>query len=653
MHRGSVKHVQLSRRALSDLNQAILDSATYAIIAGGIDGIVQTFNTAAEKLLGYSADEIVGKQTPLLWHEPVDIQDVIQELGLPPDIGPRLFAAVAERLPMAERETIFIAKDGRRIPVLLSINVIRDEAGAVTGYLGIATDITHRKKAEAAIHESEARFRAAFNESATGMTLAYPSGRFLLVNRAQCYITGYTADELVQMTFQQITYPPDLDKDVALANRLLQGEIDSYRMEKRYIHKTGRQVWVDLTVSLVRDAAGVPLYFIAQVHDITARKTAEQELIHAKEAAEAASQAKSVFLANMSHEIRTPLTSIFGFAGLLEQDDLSPEQRQQFAQTIRRNGEHLLEILSDILDLSKIEAGRMTVRYAPVMTQTFLQEVAAMLRDRAEARGLSLVCRLADNLPPAILTDPTRLRQILINLLGNAIKFTPAGSIQLSAAVEGDLLRIDVSDTGIGMTPEQQAMVFEPFVQADTSNSRQYGGVGLGLAISQLLGGGIDVQSEIGRGSTFSLHLPLRLPDTLPITNGDDTDDAPLPPTRVLVAEDNLDTQRLLEFLLGKMGMAARTVANGQQALAAWRDAAGDDPFGLVIMDLQMPVMDGYTAINELRRAGYTGPIIALTADVMSDQRDKCRQIGCQQFLSKPINVKELRRAMRDCLVRQ
>jgi PAS domain S-box-containing protein len=782
MHRGSAHPSELSRRAIGDLNQAILDNAGYAIIASDPSGTIRVFNAAAERLLGYSADEVIGKHTPVLWHDPEEMRQVAIEMGLPPDIGYDVFVARSRTQPAVEREWTFITKVGRRIPVQLSVTTIRDEAGEITGYLGIATDITHRKlaedelkrenafrkaiehsakvgiattdalgrqtyvnpafcemvgysveellgedwprrywapesmaqveqlkndlmaghypaegaemlfmhrsgrrinvlthvsplvdargkvsgwlstvlditqrkQAEAEAHEIEARFRAAFDESATGMTLALPSGRFIQVNRAQCEITGYSAAELLQMTFQQITHPPDLDKDVALANRLLAGEIESYRLEKRYIHKTGREVWVDLTVSLVRTPAGAPLYFIAQVHDITARKIAEQELVRAKEAAEAASQAKSAFLANMSHEIRTPLTSIFGYAGLLERDDLTADQRQKFSQTIRRNGEHLLDVLSDILDLSKIEAGRMTMRAASIEIRPFLQDVATMLRERAQDKGLALNCALPDDLPASIVTEPTRLRQILINLLGNAIKFTHAGSVGLNASVDGEMLKLDVTDTGIGMTPQQQAIVFEPFAQADVSHSRQYGGVGLGLAISErlagLLGGRIELQSESGAGSTFSLLIPIRLPESATTTPSPAADTDPLPPAHILVAEDNLDTQRLLEFVLSKMGMTVQIVGNGALAVDACRTT--HVPFDLMIMDLQMPVMDGYAAIQELRRSGFAGPIIALTADVMSDVREKCQQIGCQEFLVKPLNVAELRRAMRACLQR-
>ncbi len=401
------------------------------------------------------------------------------------------------------------------------------------------------------------------------------------------------------------------------------------------------------------------------------RRQREEELRAAKEAAVAASVAKSEFLANMSHEIRTPMTAILGFADvLLEHGNIenAPPDRIVAARTIKRNGEYLLDIINDILDLSKIEAGRMTVEKAACSPHELAAEVASLMRVRSEAKGLPFRVCYEGPLPDTIHTDVTRLRQILVNVIGNAIKFTEVGEIRLAVRLApgtagGEpLLVFDVIDTGIGMTEEQVSRLFQPFTQADASTARRFGGTGLGLTISrrlaQILGGDVTVvESRPGVGtrvrvsvSTGSLEgVRMLEAPTESLAHVDHAGEAAsdeglaLSGCRILLAEDGPDNQRLISHILRKAGANVTIVENGQlaveAALTAWE--AGS-PFHVITMDMQMPVKDGYTAARELRAKGYAGPIIALTAHAMASDRERCINAGCDDYASKPINRKDL-----------
>jgi signal transduction histidine kinase/CheY-like chemotaxis protein len=378
------------------------------------------------------------------------------------------------------------------------------------------------------------------------------------------------------------------------------------------------------------------------------------ELRRACAEAVAASQAKSAFLANMSHEIRTPLTSIIGFAELLLQPGSSPIDPRVSLQTIIRNGRHLLDVINDILDLAKIETQRMELEEIDLPLATLLRDVYALVSGRAQERGLEFVVTPHMPLPTSIRTDPVRLKQVLINFCSNAIKFTSSGSVTLDLCFlpQVPALRFSVIDTGVGMTREQIGKLFKPFVQADVSTTREFGGTGLGLYISQqlatLLGGRIAVHSELGRGSRFDLELKLPAalsPAELLTLEGDlidygRTDFAitTLPAFdiagRVLLAEDGRDNQRLITAYLQQAGLSVSVANNGREAVEA---ALGQD-FDLVLMDVQMPVMDGVAATRMLRAAGYRQPIIALTANVMKEDIERYRDAGCDHVLGKPLD---------------
>ncbi|MGD0525928.1 MAG: ATP-binding protein, partial [Polyangiaceae bacterium] len=385
------------------------------------------------------------------------------------------------------------------------------------------------------------------------------------------------------------------------------------------------------------------------------------ELDRARLASMDANRAKSEFLANMSHEIRTPMTAVVGFADLLLDPSLGPSDRVNYVQTIRRNGEHLLSLVDDILDLSKIEAGKMTVERIPMSPTQIVLEVESLMRVRALEKGLSFSVKFDGPIPETVHGDPTRVRQILMNFVGNAIKFTTKGGIRLLCRCDGATSKdaamvFEVTDTGIGMTEEELGRVFATFAQADASTTRRFGGSGLGLVISKrlagLMGGDITVESTPGRGSTFRVQVPAgSLAGVRMITEHAEAPADPsiarvpsLPPEcRVLLAEDGRDNQVLVTAFLVKAGATVKVVENGHLAVEEAKAAVdAGSPYDVVLMDMQMPVMDGYSATSKLRLLGYDRPIVALTAHAMAGDRERCESAGCDDYLTKPVDRAKL-----------
>jgi signal transduction histidine kinase/FixJ family two-component response regulator len=397
-----------------------------------------------------------------------------------------------------------------------------------------------------------------------------------------------------------------------------------------------------------------------------ALRESELRLRREYERSEAANFAKSEFLANMSHEIRTPMTAILGYADLLlEMGDIgrAPLDRVEAIETIRRNGNHLLTLINDILDLSRIESGKLTLEPVACSPAAILKDVATLMRVRADGKGISLDTGCVGPVPALIKTDPTRIRQILVNLLGNAIKFTEVGSVRVTLRYDAETsqLEFDVIDTGIGIAPARLERLFEPFVQADNSTTRRFGGTGLGLTISRRLAGvlGGDLQfvySRPGEGTCIRLTLPCKLvaqaaasSDRKPSPQATAPDDAairaamPESGTRILVAEDGPDNQRLLRHYLRKAGFEVVLVDNGQDAVdEALRAEDAGSPFAVIVMDMQMPILDGYEATAVLRRRGYRRPIVAATAHTMVGDRAKCLDFGCDDYIPKPFERRSL-----------
>lgn len=404
------------------------------------------------------------------------------------------------------------------------------------------------------------------------------------------------------------------------------------------------------------------------------------ELQQAREAALASNRAKSEFLANMSHEIRTPMTAILGFTDIIRDEFGNDERSLELIETVQRNGLHLLEIIDSILDLSKIEAGKVEVEQLAVSPTHLIGEVLSLMQVRANTKRLQLTAQYFGHIPATIWTDPTRLRQILINLVGNAIKFTEHGSVRLRVHScklkdsEAAGIRVEVVDTGVGMDDNQLERLFQPFSQADNSTTRRFGGTGLGLTISRrlasILSGTLHVTSQIGRGSCFELCIPVgmavnedhqsptlaRTPTPLRTTVS--TSGGIIAGYRILLVEDGLDNQRLISFILQKAGATVEVVDNGQKALErltarSLRLREPDSPeaflaepnwqdIDVVLMDMQMPVMDGYATAQCLRAAGFRKPIIALTAHAMEGERIRCLLAGCDEFATKPLDRNRL-----------
>ncbi len=557
---------------------------------------------------------------------------------------------------------VLVGAGGAFVSVLLALVFWSMGSGRARA-LAMATEMTrdlHASEREARTTLARlAAYRATLDRHAI-VAVMDSSGRIAEVSDLFCRVSGYARADLVGAD-HRILDSGRRPKAFWAAMRSKVGRGEIWRAEVCNKARDGSLYWVDITVGPILDANGTVSGQIAVGIDVTESKRNERDLELARDAAKSANLAKSEFLANMSHEIRTPLTAILGYADLLREDgELSqaPLRRIQTVDTILSAGQHLLTVINDILDLSKIEAGKMSVECVDTSLVGLLVEIGRLMRPRTTEKGVTFAVTLATPIPDRVMTDPTRMRQILMNLAGNAAKFTETGSVEVRVgAAERDgrtTLVVDVDDTGPGVEPGRIDLLFTAFTQADSTVTRKYGGTGLGLAITRrfarLMGGDVTLAwTAPGQGSRFRVELPLVPgPGAATVAELDDEHEeirpaaVPMPVRlsgRILLAEDSPANQRLICFHLERAGARVAVAADGRIALAMIDEAeANGEPYDLLLTDMQMPEIDGYTLVRMLRSEGSPLPIVALTAHAMADDRRRCLDAGCDDYASKPID---------------
>ena len=622
-------------RGTRDFLQSIAANSADAIVTADVHGRVTYFSPGAEELLGYRAEELLGTRAVDYYRG-----------------GLEEARAFMQRLRVEGRirnyETALRTKDGGWVEVSSSISLLREVRGVVIGTLAIYKDMTEHKRAEAALRESEEKYRTLFEECKDAIVINTPEGKVVDVNQAFLNLFGYTRDEGMEINVREhYIHPADRVK----FRQELEHKGAAKDFEAKLRKKDGTEIDCLLTSTAWRAKDSSILGFQGILHDITERKRAQEELRLAKEAAEEANRAKSAFLANMSHELRTPLNAIIGYSEMLQEEaaDLGQEGLTPDLQKIQAAGKHLLALINDILDLSKIEAGRMDLFLETFDVALMIQDAAMTIQPLVEKNSNTLAIHCADDLG-TMRADLTKVRQSLFNLLSNACKFTAQGTITLAVSREtvdeAVWLTFRVADTGIGMTPEQMGKLFQAFVQADASTTRQYGGTGLGLTITQrfcqMMGGDITVESALGQGSTFTIRLPAAVTDpkaavaprveALP-ASALPASALPAGTPTVLVIDDDSTVHDLMQRFLHREGLRMATATSGEEGLRlarALRPAA-------ITLDVMMPGMDGWAILTALKADPLLAdiPVIMLT---IVDDKNLGYALGAADYLTKPVD---------------
>lgn len=557
-------------------------------------------------------------------------------------------------------DATIIRQDGSERSVRSVAECQKDGSGRVKGFIGVFKDLTDERRVIAEAVEKERRYRLLADHASDVIAVYDVSGKFSYLSPSVFELLGYTPEELVGRT----PYDLIVEEDHArVTNEFLLAASSHLpaAVEYRVLTKDGRILWLEARPRYRRNEKGQIVEITDSVRDVTERRQRETSLAVARAAAENAARVKSEFLANMSHEIRTPMNGVMGFTELLGGTPLDAEQRR-YVDMIADSGRSMMQLLNDILDVSKIEAGQMRLAAEPVDIRHKLRSVVSLMEPAAAAKGISISSMIDDALPSLIVGDQLRLRQILMNLVGNAVKFTQHGRVMLAATKTvddaGASLLIEVRDTGIGIPADCLETIFEKFSQADTSIARDFGGTGLGLSITkkliELMGGTLSVVSKVGKGTTFAVHLPLLLPlkSAEPVLRIVESPERIVahgrPSARILVVEDHDINQALMQGLGKQLCTDLEIAANGEEALMMVHEAhVSDRPYDLVLMDMQMPVMDGLEATRRLRAQGFSPenlPIVALTANAFAEDVAACLKAGMQDHISKPVRKRDLQR---------
>ncbi len=562
--------------------------------------------------------------------------------------------------PVRNRAFELISKTGEKRQSELSVSLIHDAQGKPSGFRTLYHDTTERKKMEDALRASEERSRAIIETTVESYFELDLAGDVVFFNDEFCKILGYRREEMEGLNNRAYQDPEAARQSFEVFNSVYKTGNPAKFVETEFMRRDGERRQVELSISLIRDGDGKPTGFRVVSHDISERKKVEASLLQAKEMAEVANKAKSEFLASMSHEIRTPMNAILGMAELLSETPLSKEQ-QKYVQVFRDAGENLLGIINDILDLSKVEAGQINLEHVDFDLADLFDRIGEIMGIRANNKGLELNCHIAPDVPVSLVGDPTRLRQVIVNLLGNAIKFTESGEIILGVrkspeAVPGQEtetveLVFTLKDTGIGIPPDKLDLVFERFTQADSSTTRKYGGTGLGLPITkrlaELMAGSIQVESEVGKGSVFTFTARFALQKEP--RKEEEPSLADIVGCRALVIDDNATNRMIIREMLTGWGTHVTTAGSGWSGITALREAvASNNPYDFVILDYHMPIMDGFATATAIREDPALSPmvIIMLSSGYPKEDLAKARQVGIDQFLYKPVKRRDLREAI-------
>jgi PAS domain S-box-containing protein len=627
------------------LTNAIFDNVDHLLIATDTSGVITKLNKAAERFLGYEAEEVVGLLTPALFHLGSEVVEraalFSTQLQRTIEPGFEVFVAKTDMGLANEHEWTYVTKSGKHKPVLLSVTALREKTGTITGYIGVAKDISESKRVAQDLRSSQNRLNEAQRIANIGSwSLDHKTGALLWSDQI------YSIFEIDPLRFSpsyegflNSIHPDDVEKVNTAFHNALENKT-AYNIEHRLLMKDGRVTYVIERGETLYSENGEALLTQGTVQDITELKIVQKSLIKAKENAENANKSKSRFLANMSHEIRTPLNGIMGFIELLQKHESDPKKRD-YLDIIQTSSKSLLVVINDILDLSKIEDGNMKIEAIDFNLEQHLHELFSFFKSIAETNKITLNFEYPSEVSSHVHTDPLRLKQVLSNLISNAIKFSGENSaITITLHRNNEILYMSIKDEGIGISEEAQQRIFNPFEQAEVSTTRNYGGTGLGLSISkkliELLGGEIQVESKLTEGSTFSFSLIA--PEVSVQQQPSDPNDTPVLKGHVLVAEDNKTNQLLISILLDELNLTYTLVEDGKEAFDAFKTYPDYD---LILMDINMPNMNGMEATQLIRQSGEPRqdiPIIALTANVIKEDVDEYLRSGMNAHISKPID---------------
>ncbi len=633
-------NAELARREFETRYRLLADNSTDMVTHMDLTGRRLFVSPASYDLLGYRPHEIVGTH-PFDMIHPED-KDQLQQLFVDLAGGSSTRAVNVNRL---------LHKDGHWVWVEASLKAVCAPDGGVTGFVAAIRNIVERKRADEAIRASEARYRVLAETTTDLITQLDLSMQRQYVSPACRHVLGFEPEELLGRQPSSEIHPDDADDVRALAARLIAGEIEGGRAVTTYRtrHKAGHWLWVEAGLNLIRDdVTGAPASLICSLRDVTERQRIARHLERAKSEAESAARAKTEFVANMSHELRTPLTGIIGVHDLMRTDPSLSAAQRRLVDLAGEAGRSLLAIVNDVLDFSKADAGKLVLERVPFDFDDVVASCCSLVRGQVGDKPLELSVSPGPRPIGWLAGDPTRVRQILLNLLTNAVKFTERGAITVDASYcdETGLLRVEVTDTGIGIPAERVATLFERFTQADASTTRRYGGTGLGLAISKrltdLMGGRIGAQARPSGGSSFWFELPLgRSEGRLDHRAATPRSLGPSAGQHLLLAEDNAVNAEIVAAMLTGRGYRVSIVADGAAAVSIVHDrTAGIE---LVLMDLQMPIMDGFSATaairaQEAQRGGSRLPIVGLTANALAEDADFCLAAGMDAHVAKPID---------------